>query len=116
MLLGKLTTHVLDTTHGAPAAGVAIVVRGPSGAALAEVTTNADGRCDRPLLEGDAFQVGAYMLEFAMADYFRGRGVALSDPPFLDRIVIAFSIADAGVHYHVPLLASPYGYSTYRGS
>lgn len=83
---------------------------------LAEAVTNADGRCDRPLLEGDAFQAGSYVLEFAVADYFRAKGAAISDPPFLDRVVIAFTVADAGGHYHVPLLVSPYGYSTYRGS
>ncbi len=114
--MGRLTTHVLDTAHGLPAAGVAVRLRADGGAVLAEAVTNADGRCDRPLLEGDAFQAGRYVLEFAVADYFRGRGAALSDPPFLDRIVIAFSVADASGHYHVPLLVSPYGYSTYRGS
>ncbi|MEQ1929051.1 MAG: hydroxyisourate hydrolase [Parvularculaceae bacterium] len=114
--MGRLTTHVLDTAHGAPAAGVAVRLRSESGALLAEAVTNGDGRCDRPLLEGEAFRVGRYVLEFAAADYFRSRGAALSDPPFLDRIVIAFAVADAGAHHHVPLLVSPYGYTTYRGS
>lgn len=86
------------------------------GALIAETATNADGRCDAPLLEGAAMRAGAYRLEFAVADYFRGRGVKLPEPPFLDRVSIPFGIADAAAHYHVPLLVSPFGYSTYRGS
>ena len=115
--MGKLTTHVLDTANGAPAAGVAVrLYAGEGGAPIAETATNADGRCDRPLLEGGAMRVGAYRLEFAVADYFRAKGAVLSDPPFLDKITVTFAIADAGAHYHVPLLVSPFGYSTYRGS
>jgi 5-hydroxyisourate hydrolase len=114
--LGKLTTHVLDTASGLPAAGVVIRLRGPDGSVIAEGVTNADGRCEGPLLEGAGFKRGRYMLDFAVAAYFSGRGVPLSDPPFLDHIVIAFAIADEHAHYHVPLLVSPYGYSTYRGS
>ncbi len=116
--MGKLTTHVLDTAAGAPAAGVAIRLFA-SGAAprlLIETRTNADGRCDAPLLEGEAFQAGVYVLDFAIADYFRAEGVTLSEPAFFDHIAIPFGVADASAHYHVPLLVSPYGYSTYRGS
>jgi len=115
--VSRLTTHILDTAHGAPASGVSVRLRAAgSDAILAEGVTDADGRLDRPLLEGAAMQAGAYVLDFAIADYFRARGVRLAEPPFLDRVLIAFAIADAGAHYHVPLLVSPYGYSTYRGS
>ncbi|WP_420391508.1 hydroxyisourate hydrolase [Acuticoccus sp.] len=111
-----LTTHVLDTAHGMPAAGVAIRLADAAGHELARATTNADGRPDAPLLAGESFQPGAYRLEFAVGDYFRARGVPLADPPFLDVVVVAFGIADGSAHYHVPLLVSPYGYVTYRGS
>ena len=116
--MGRLTTHVLDTAHGVPASGVAIKLyaAGQPGQALAEAVTNADGRCDRPLLEGAALTPGIYVLDFAIADYFRARGLALSDPPFLDHVAIPFGIADANAHVHVPLLVSPFGYTTYRGS
>jgi len=83
---------------------------------LAEVVTNADGRCDAPLLEGDAFRPGRYELVFAAGAYFAASGLAVASPPFLDEIVIRFGVADAARHYHVPLLVSPYGYTTYRGS
>ena len=112
--MGRLTTHVLDTAAGRPAAGVRVVLRG-DGHVLAEGATNADGRMDKPLLEGAAFKPGSYELTFHVGDYFRAGGVALSDPPFLDVVPLRFSIAD-DAHYHVPLLVSPYGYSTYRGS
>jgi len=115
--MGRLTTHVLDTAHGCPAGGMAIaLVRLSDGATLKEVTTNADGRSDAPLLEGEAFAPGAYELRFGVADYFRARGVGLPDPPFLDVVPLRFGIADADGHYHVPLLCSPWSYSTYRGS
>jgi 5-hydroxyisourate hydrolase len=109
-----LTTHVLDTTHGRPAAGVPIrLLR--AGALVFSGVTNADGRC--PGLLGEAaLERGAYRLEFSVADYFRSAGVDLPDPPFLDVIAIDFAIAEPGGHYHVPLLVSPFGYSTYRGS
>jgi 5-hydroxyisourate hydrolase len=96
---------------------VRVVLRRLDGAAemITESVTNADGRMDRPLLEGAAFAFGTYQLEFHVGDYFRARGVTLADPPFLDVIPIRFGIAEAA-HYHVPLLVSPYGYSTYRGS
>jgi 5-hydroxyisourate hydrolase len=108
----SLSTHVLDTAHGRPAFGVTIVLsRG--GSVLFSGTTNADGRC--PDLRDLTLAPGHYRLTFAVADYFRGQGVGLPDPPFLDDIAIDFGIADEG-HYHVPLLVSPFGYSTYRGS
>jgi len=114
--MGRLTTHVLDTTSGKPAAGVRVVLR-RAGAPeiLTEARTNADGRLDQPLLEGGAFKVGRYQLEFHVGDYFRARGAALAEPPFLDVVPIQFAIAE-NANYHVPLLVSPYGYSTYRGS
>jgi 5-hydroxyisourate hydrolase len=114
--MGRLTTHVLDTSVGKPAAGVRIVLRREGEAAvLAEGATNAEGRMDRPLLEGAAFAPGRYELTFHVGDYFRARGAALADPPFLDVIPLRFAVAE-DAHYHVPLLVSPYGYSTYRGS
>lgn len=116
---GKLTTHVLDTASGHPAAGVRIDLfrLGDDGREhLISVETNADGRCDGPLLEGGAFITGSYELVFRVADYFRALGVALPTPAFLDELPIRFGIAEPGQHYHVPLLVSPYGYSTYRGS
>lgn len=115
---GSLTTHVLDTATGMPAAGLSISlyrVSGNSHRKLLTVTTNADGRCDAPLLAGKAFQTGQYELIFFVGDYFRSLGVELPDEPFLEQIPIRFGMAEP-VHYHVPLLVSPYGYSTYRGS
>lgn len=115
-VVGRLTTHVLDTASGRPAAGLAVTLSDATGAVLAETATGADGRTPAPLLAGEAFRSGRYRLSFAVADYFRTGGVALSDPPFLDIVVIEFGIAESDGHYHVPLLVSPYGYSTYRGS
>ena len=114
---GRLTTHVRDTAAGQPAAGVRVVLTrlGATPEKVSDGPTNADGRMDRPLLEGATFAFGTYQLEFHVGDYFRGRGVKLADPPFLDVIPIRFGIAEHA-HYHVPLLVSPYGYSTYRGS
>jgi 5-hydroxyisourate hydrolase len=112
--MGRLSTHVLDTSIGRPAEGVRVVLR-RAGEVLVETTTNRDGRTDTPLLEGAAFQTGAYELVFHVGDYFRVNGAALADPPFLGVIPIRFNIAD-DAHYHVPLLVSPFGYSTYRGS
>ncbi len=108
-----LSTHVLDTMHGRPAAGMALVLSGPDGE-VARGTTNADGRC--PDLVRAALAPGQYALRFAVADYFRSQGVGLPDPPFLDEVTVDFGIAAGGGHYHVPLLVSPYSYSTYRGS
>jgi 5-hydroxyisourate hydrolase len=109
----SLSTHVLDTMHGRPAVGMAVMLGGPDGE-IARGLTDADGRC--PGLAPGALAPGCYTLSFAVADYFRGAGVALPDPPFLDVVTVAFGIAADGGHYHVPLLVSPYGYSTYRGS
>jgi 5-hydroxyisourate hydrolase len=116
--VGRLTTHVLDTTLGRPAAGLALSLRSAEGDAerVAEAVTNNDGRCDRPLLEGAAMKAGAYELVFEAGAYFDRLGLALPEPKFLDRVVIRFGIADPDGHYHVPLLLSPFGYSTYRGS
>ena len=115
--MGRLTTHVLDTAAGRPAAGMRIlfkVLDRPAGAPV-EAVTNADGRLDTPLLEGAAFKPGQYELQFYVGDYFRARGVTLPDPAFLDIVPIRFGVSE-DAHYHVPLLVSPYGYSTYRGS
>lgn len=114
-MTGRLTTHVLDTANGIPASGVAVTLFNASGEEVAHATTNADGRLEAPILSGDHFTPGAYTLEFSVGDYFRRLGTALAEPAFLDTVVIAFGIAD-DAHYHVPLLVSPYGYSTYRGS
>ncbi len=113
--MSGLTTHVLDTMHGRPAAGVSLRLW-RDGEALASVITNADGRCDRPLLTGPALAAGRYRLEFDIGEYYRDMGVALPEPAFLDVVVIDFGVSDTAAHYHVPLLVSPYGYSTYRGS
>lgn len=116
---GRLTTHVLDTALGKPASGLQIVLfRITDGLPepIKTVTTNDDGRCDAPLLEGDDFTAGTYELVFEAGAYLRGSGTELPEPAFLDRIPIRFGIANADQHYHVPLLVSPYSYSTYRGS
>ena len=117
--MGKLTTHVLDTAQGKPGAGVRVELYrvGAHGrSALASATTNLDGRCGAPLLEGDTMLPGEYELVFGAGDYFAAQGVALSEPRFLNRITIAFGIADASQNYHVPLVLTPWSYSTYRGS
>jgi 5-hydroxyisourate hydrolase len=117
--MGKLSTHVLDTARGRPAAGVSIellVADGDRWVPLRQATTNADGRTDAPLLQDDALRAGRYRLVFGAGDYFRRTGVALPDPPFVDRVTLDFGIAEAGGHYHVPLLVSPWAWSTYRGS
>jgi len=112
--MGKLTTHVLDAAAGAPAVGMRIELHGPAATLLAAVLTNEDGRAPGALLQ-DA-QPGRYTLTFHVARYFRARGVPLADPPFLDEVVIAFGVADPAANYHVPLLVTPWSYSTYRGS
>jgi 5-hydroxyisourate hydrolase len=115
--MGQLTTHVLDTAHGSPAAGMGFVLfRAGESEPLLRGVTNADGRYDAPLLQGDTFATGAYALRFEVAAYFRARGIELPEPPFLDVVTLDFGIADATAHYHVPLLVSPWAYSTYRGS
>ena len=117
--MGRLTTHVLDTSSGTPAAGMAVelsVLEGARWKPLKSLRTNADGRTDAPLLEGGALQQGQYRLVFHVADYYRAQGLALPEPPFLDRVPLRFGIADAAASYHVPLLCTPWSYSTYRGS
>lgn len=116
--MGKLTTHILDTAHGCPGKGIALRLYkcGTKDKLLLKTKTNTDGRCDAPLLAGSSLKTGNYRLEFDTAAYFKAKGVKLPKTPFLGTIVIYFGIADAKAHYHVPLLVSPYGYSTYRGS
>lgn len=118
--MGSLTTHVLDTARGRPAAGIEIEVwriapdeGGRTRLAIARA--NAVGRTDAPLLAGDDLVVGVYELVFAVGAYFAGQPVATAEPPFLDRVPVRFGVADAGANYHVPLLVSPWAYSTYRG-
>lgn len=114
----KLTTHVLDTASGKPAVGMKLALYRMSGdtrSKVREAVTNADGRCDGPLLEGPEFETGQYELVFFAGDYLRAHGAALPDPLFLDQVPIRFGMAEE-THYHVPLLLSPFGYSTYRGS
>jgi 5-hydroxyisourate hydrolase len=118
--MGHLSTHVLDTMNGCPAAGMAVKLQRINGAQAATVkafTLNQDGRNDGgALLDGEALAPGRYRLVFSVAAYFRGRGVTLPEPPFLDEVPLDFGIADANGRYHVPLLVSPWAYSTYRGS
>lgn len=115
--MGRLTTHILDTMHGGPAEAVDVRLYSVDGERemVAYASTNADGRTENPLLEGDAMTTGTYELEFDIGSYFRDRGADLDEPAFLDTVVIRFSVRD-DEHYHVPLLASPWAYSTYRGS
>ena len=117
--MGKLTTHVLDTANGRPGAGIKVelyALDGETRRALKTVTTNHDGRCDEPLLEGAALATGEYELIFHAGDYFAALGTKVPEPRFVDRVSLRFGIADTGAHYHVPLLVSPWAYSTYRGS
>ncbi len=117
--MGRLSTHVLDTARGKPAAGVGITlyrITGQSHRKLVEAVTNSDGRTDAPLLQGAGLKAGSYELVFHAGAYLRASGQAGAGPLFLDEIPIRFGIADAEQHYHVPLLLSPFGYSTYRGS
>jgi 5-hydroxyisourate hydrolase len=116
--MGQLTTHVLDISGGLPAAGVRIELHqlDAAGSRLIVTTeTGKDGRCPAPLMAGSDFQVGRYSLCFHLADYFRGRGVTLSDPPFIQEAMIRIGIANPEQHYHVPLLITPWSYSVYRG-
>ena len=115
--MGRLTTHILDTTHGGPAAGVAMRLFriGDDRELLASATSNTDGRSEKPLIADDAMRTGSYELEFDVGDYFSRLDASVDDPAFLDTVVIRFSIR-ADENYHVPLLVSPWSYSTYRGS
>jgi 5-hydroxyisourate hydrolase len=116
--MGQLTTHVLDISAGLPAAGVRIELhqRGPEGQRLLTATvTGADGRVPAPLLSGAGFRSGSYLLVFYTAEYFRGRGVALPQPAFIEHASIEIGVAAADQHYHVPLLIAPWSYSVYRG-
>ncbi len=116
---GRLTTHVLDTARGKPAAGVRIAlfrVAGMKHSKIAEVVTNADGRTEGPVLAGAAFRAGVYELVFFAGDYLRQTGQAAGDVLFLDEVPIRFGVPDADQHYHVPLLIAPFSYATYRGS
>lgn len=117
--MGRLSTHVLDTAAGRPAAGMTLeFARLEDGRwrSLRTLVTNADGRTDEPLLSGDAMRAGEYRLLFHVGDYFRRAGAALPEPPFLDLVPLRFNVFDPAQHYHVPLLCSPWSYSTYRGS
>ncbi len=117
--MGRLSTHVLDTVHGGPAKGVRVTlhrIEGEGRALVKDTATNADGRTDEPLMIGEGFQPGQYELSFHIGDYFRARGAKTAEPPFLDVVPIRFAVAEADGHYHVPLLCSPWAYSTYRGS
>lgn len=117
--MGRLSTHVLDTANGKPAYGVAVELFRLDGGVrepVVKTVTNSDGRTDSPLLSGEGFRTGAYELVFQVGAYFRALGTKTADPPFLDSVPIRFQIAEPDGHYHVPLLVSPWSYSTYRGS
>jgi 5-hydroxyisourate hydrolase len=120
MTMGKLTTHVLDTANGRPASGVRIDLSSLAAGGVARLigsyVTNADGRTDKPLLDETQFMTGNFELAFHIGDYFTATGTQQSKPPFLDVVPVRFAIADLQAHYHVPLLVSPWNYSTYRGS
>ena len=114
-----LSTHVLDTMHGCPAAGMAVSLfstQGDEATLLQRLVLNHDGRTDAPLFDNASLRKGTYRLTFDVAAYFKARGVVLPEPNFLDRVSLDFGIAHADQHYHVPLLVSPWSYSTYRGS
>lgn len=117
--MGRLTTHILDIMSGKPAAGVIVelfAVDGGEREMLAKAVTNADGRCEKPLLAEDAFQAGTFELVFHVGKYFAATGTAVTEPPFLDKVPVRFTVTDAEANTHVPLLVSAYGYSTYSGS
>jgi 5-hydroxyisourate hydrolase len=118
--MGSLSTHVLDTANGCPAANILIelIQLGPEGSRtlLTSMRTNADGRTTAPLLAGETFGGGSYELVFHVGEYFRGRGIIAAEPPFLDLVPVRFQIPERPQHYHIPLLVSPFSYTTYRGS
>ena len=114
-----LSTHVLDTMHGCPAAGMAVelyTTEGDVATLVRRITLNSDGRCDKPLYENNTLKKGTYRLVFDVAGYFKSKGVTLPEPNFLNRVSLDFGVANVEQHYHVPLLVSPWTYSTYRGS
>jgi 5-hydroxyisourate hydrolase len=113
--MARISTHVLDTARGEPARRLAIELHF-RGKLVKSAATNTDGRTDQPLISADNLETGVYELTFHAGDYFRSLGIVSADPPFLDEVVIRFGVADPAGNYHVPLLLSPYGYSTYRGS
>jgi 5-hydroxyisourate hydrolase len=118
-MAGKLSTHVLDTTIGKPGAGVKVDLYAIASGArqfIKTTVTNADGRTDAPLLVDDSVKVGVYELDFHAGDYYRAKGVSLPTPAFVDVVTLRFGIADATANYHVPLVCTPWSYSTYRGS
>ena len=117
--MARISTHVLDTAHGRPAAALQVdLYRWLEGErhAISATLTGENGRTPEPLLEGERIEAGEYELVFSVADYFRRAGAAVEAPPFLDQVIVRFGVSDAHGDYHVPLLVSPYGYSTYRGS
>lgn len=117
--VGSLTTHVLDATQGKPAEGVGITlyrVRGDERVLVREIVTDRQGRTGEPVLTGDQFAASTYELVFEIGAYFSGQGVPTDEPPFLDAVTVRFTVADSAAHYHVPLLATPWSYTTYRGS
>jgi 5-hydroxyisourate hydrolase len=117
--MGRLTTHVLDAAHGCPGSAIKVELYRVEGQQLELVNTaltNSDGSVDAPLLQGDDYRTGVYQLQFSAGAYYRARGVQLPEPAFLDVVVLRFGIDEKQEHYHVPLLISPYSYSTYRGS
>ncbi len=118
--MGRLTTHVLDLSHGLPASGIKVALwrLGPEDTRtlIRTMYTNCNGRIDSPILSGEEVQAGVYELVFFVADYFRAQGVDLPEPPFLDQVPLRIGIADTNAYYHVPLLIAPWGYNTYRGS
>ncbi|MFA5662472.1 hydroxyisourate hydrolase [Castellaniella sp.] len=117
--MGKLTTHVLDTVHGVPAQNVQLRLfrlEGGQHTLLCKTRTNHDGRCDAPLLEGASFTAGTYELVFEAGDYFAGKGLILPEPRFVDQVVLRFGVAHPEQNYHVPLVVTPWTWSTYRGS
>jgi 5-hydroxyisourate hydrolase len=117
--MGRLSTHVIDTAHGKPAEGLTIrlyACNGDERRLLKSAATNSDGRTDQPLLQGSELLTSIYELVFSAADYHRAQREVLDSPPFLDEVVVRFGVSDPASNYHVPLLLSPYGYTTYRGS
>ena len=117
--MGRLTTHVLDTAQGIPGKAISITLFAKNNEGqhqLVTCLTNDDGRCDQPLLEGDAFKEGEYVLEFDIGAYYKKSPIHLKEPHFLNKVLIQFFVADSSAHYHVPLLVTPWSYSTYRGS